>query len=126
MLSKTTFELALILRVQVKGEIDQHYTVTVEFWVHYQIDQVIGVYHGDLIGGTDMHIPASIKVLDGEARLYVVRSGKYDVLVFEAFGNVNTRQVSKSVPPFKQEIKRWRAGTLMIASSDSGAAKAGE
>lgn len=120
MLSKVTFGLALILRVQVKGEIDEDYSVTVEFWVHYQSDLRIGVYHGDLKGGTDMKIPASIKVLDGEARLYVVPSGKYDVLVFEAYGNVHSPQVSKSVPLFKKEIKRWRAGTL-VASSDSRA-----
>lgn len=125
MLSKATFGLALILRVQVKGEIGADYSVTVEFWVHYQSDQRIGVYHGDPVEGVDMQIPAGIKVLDGEARLYVVASGKYDVLVFEAYGNVHSPQISKSVPPFKKEIKRWRAGTL-IASSDSGASNAVE
>lgn len=120
MLSKLTFGLALTLRVQVKGEIDEDYSVTVEFWFHYQSDQRIGVFHGDLVAGTDMKIPAGTKVMDGEARLYVVKSGNYEVLVFEAYGNVHLPQVSKSVPSFKKEIKRWRAGTL-IASSDSGA-----
>ena len=60
-----------------------------------------------------MKIPASIKVVDGEARLYVVASGQYQILVFEAYGSVNVpKGQGQLFSPFKRQIKRWRMGDL--------------
>ena len=60
-----------------------------------------------------MKIPDSIKVINGEARLYVVASGAYDILIFEAYGSVHIPYgPSKKFPPFKKEIKRWKVGNL--------------
>ncbi|KAF6219696.1 hypothetical protein HO133_004165 [Letharia lupina] len=97
----------------VKGEIDDDYSVTVEFWVHYLVDKRIGVFHGDLIKGIDMKIPNSIQIINGEARLYVVQSGGYDVLIFEAYGSTHIPGgPNKVFPVFKKEIKRWEVGNL--------------
>lgn len=105
--------MGLILQVQVKGEIDADYLVTVEFWVHYLSDRRVGVFHGGLIPGIDMKIPDSLKIIDGEARLYVVKSGEYDVLIFEAYGSVHApSEPTKVFPPFKKAIKRWKVGNL--------------
>ena len=60
-----------------------------------------------------MKIPNSVKVINGEARLYVVASGEYDILVFEAYGSVHIPYgPSKTFPRFKKEIKRWKVGNL--------------
>lgn len=110
---KRTPATALTLIIQVKGEIDDDYSVTVEFWVHFLFDKRIGVFHGDLIRGIDMKIPDSIKIINGEARLYVVGSGEYDILIFEAYGSVNIPHGPHKVfPVFKKEIKRWKVGNL--------------
>ena len=102
-----------MLMEKVKGEIDDDYSCTVEFWVHFLFNKRIGVFHADLIKGIDMKIPDSIKIVNGEARLYVVASGIYDILVFEAYGTVNIPYgPSKKFGPFKKEIKRWKAGHL--------------
>lgn len=97
----------------VKGEIDEDYEITVEFWFHFILDKRIGVFHGDLNKGVDMKIPDSIKIINGEARLYVVASGEYDVLIFEAYGSYHIPHgPSKVFPDFKKEIKRWKVGNL--------------
>ena len=84
-----------------------------EFWTHYLRDRRIGVYHGDLVQGIDMKIPESIKVINGEARLYVVASGEYDILVFEYYGSVVIPPIPvKTYPRFLVEIKRWKVGNL--------------
>ena len=102
-----------MLTVQVKGVIDDDYEITVEFWVHFIFNRRIGVFYGDLNKGIDMKIPDSIKVVNGEARLYVVASGEYDILVFEAYGSVQIPYgPSKVFPDFKKEIKRWKVGSL--------------
>ena len=60
-----------------------------------------------------MKIPNSIKIINGEARLYVVASGEYDVLIFEAYGMVHIPYgPSKTFPHIKKEIKRWKVGNL--------------
>ena len=111
-LSKATFAVALIMMVQVEGLITQDFSASVVFWVHYQSDQRAGGYYGSLITGIDMPISANVKVMDGEARLYVFASGQWDILVFDAYVSVHLPQGSKAIPPFKKEIKRWRAGSL--------------
>ena len=112
-LSKAGDRAALILLVQVKGEIDEDLAVTVEFWFHYNVDRRIGVYHGDLVYGTELTIPKKEKIIDGEARLYVVTSGAYEVLEFEAYGSVHFPSTqSKKFPSFTKEIKRWKVGQL--------------
>lgn len=88
-------------------------SVTVEFWVHYLVNRRIGVHYGDLKRGVDMKIPGSIRFITGEARLYALMSGEYDVLVFEAYGNVRIPHgPNKAFPPFLKEIKRWKVGNL--------------
>ncbi|CAF9932827.1 MAG: hypothetical protein ALECFALPRED_005387 [Alectoria fallacina] len=105
--------LGRLVYFRVKGEIDDDYSVTVEFWVHFLFDRRIGVFHGDLNQGIDMKIPDSIKIINGEARLYVVASGEYDVLIFEAYGMVHIPYgPSKTFPHIKKEIKRWKVGNL--------------
>ena len=113
-LSSATYGIALMLTVQVKGEIDDDYSVMVEFWVHYAFDRRIGIFHGDLLQGVDMKmIPGTGKVVDGEARLYVLGIGQYNILVFEAYGSVHVSNgPGRAFPPFKKQIKRWRAGDL--------------
>lgn len=92
---------------------DQDYSATVEIWVHTVSDRRIGIFYGHLIQGIDMKIPSSIKSIDGEARLYMVVSGGYDVLVFEAYGTVHPpHALSKYFAPFQKEIKRWKVGTF--------------
>ena len=60
-----------------------------------------------------MKIPDTISFISGEARLYALVSGEYDVLVFEAYGNVRIPHgPNKAFPPFLKEIKRWRVGNL--------------
>lgn len=60
-----------------------------------------------------MQIPASIKIVEGEARLYVVESGAFDILVFESYGSVHIPSgPSKVFPHFVKPIKRWKAGVL--------------
>ncbi len=59
-----------------------------------------------------MKIPESIKIISGEARLYVVASGVYNILVFEAYGSFLPSQPTKVFPYFKKEIKRWKVGNL--------------
>ncbi len=84
-----------------------------EFWVHYLFDRRIGVYHGDLVQGIDMKIPKSIQVTNGEARLYVVESGEYDILVFDAYGSVVIPPIpGKTYPRLLKEIKRWKVGNV--------------
>ncbi|CAF9911013.1 hypothetical protein IMSHALPRED_009896 [Imshaugia aleurites] len=97
----------------VKGEIDEDLSLTVEFWAFYLFEKRIGVFHGDLVRGVDMKIPDSTKVVIGEARMYVVESGEYDVLIFEAYGTVHLPYGPIRIfPDFKQEIKRWEIGKL--------------
>ena len=108
---KVAYGKALTLWVKVKGEIDSDYSVTVEFWFHYLVDKRIGVYLGDLVSGVDMKIPDSIKTINGEARMYVVASGGYDVLIFEAYGSFLPSGPT-NIPVFKREIKRWKVGVL--------------
>lgn len=103
--------IALTLLVKVKGEIDSDYSVTVEFWVHYLVDTRIGVYLGDLVKGVDMKIPDSIKTINGEARIYVVATAGYDLLIFEAYGSFLPSGPT-NIPVFKREIKRWKVGVL--------------
>ena len=113
-LSKATYGIALMLMLQVKGEIDHELSVTVEFWAHYEFDRRIGVFHGYLVQGVDMKmIPGKLKVIDGEARLFVVRSGQYNILVFEAYGSVHISSgPGRTFPLFLKQLKRWRAGDL--------------
>lgn len=60
-----------------------------------------------------MKIPNSLKFITGEARLYALMSAEYDILVFEAYGNVRIPSgPSKAFPPFVKEVKRWRVGNL--------------
>ncbi len=59
-----------------------------------------------------MKIPDSIKIINGEARLYVVASGEYDILVFEAYGSVHIPYGPTKKFHFKKEIKRWKVGNL--------------
>ena len=87
--------------------------MTVEFWFHYLTDRRIGVFHGDLLQSVDMKIPDSIQAISGEARLYVVSSGQYQVLVFEAYGSVQVpKKQSQVFSPFQKELKRWRVDDL--------------
>ena len=105
--------MTLILLVKVKGEVDGDYSATVEFWYDYRYDRRIGVYHGYLDPGVDMKIADSSKVIQGEARLYVVKSGEWIVLVFEAYGSVHLPSTpTKQIPPFAKAIKRWKSGDL--------------
>ncbi len=70
-----------------------------------------------------MKIPESIKVINGEARLYIVGSGVYNILVFEAYGNFLPSHPTKVIPNFKKEIKRWKVGnleTVQNVSNSSG------
>lgn len=107
------FGIPLTWLVQVKGEIDEDLSLTVEFWAFYLFEKRIGVFHGDLVRGVDMKIPDSTKVVIGEARMYVVESGEYDVLIFEAYGTVHLPYGPIRIfPDFKQEIKRWEIGKL--------------
>lgn len=97
----------------VKGEIDDEDSVTIEFWVHYLYDRRIGVFYGNTRNGIDMKIPESIKVTSGEARLFVVVSGGYDILMIEAYGSVNVpSSPATRFPDFTQPIKRWKTGDL--------------
>ena len=110
---ETALELRLILMEKVKGEIDEDYSCTVEVWVHCLFDRRIGVFNADLTKGIDMKIPDSIKVINGEARLYVVESGEYDILIFEAYGTAHVPYgPTKKFGPLQKEIKRWRVGSL--------------
>ena len=105
--------IALILLVKVKGEVDRDYSATVEFWYDYRYDRRIGVYHGYLLPGVDMKIADNSKIMDGEARLYVVQNGEWIVLVFEAYGSVHLPFTStKQFPPYVKAIKRWKVGSL--------------
>ena len=107
-------KMTLILPVKVKGEVDSGYSATVEFWYDYRYDRRIGVYQGYLDPGVDMKIADSSKIMQGEARLYLVKSGEWIVLVFEAYGSVHLPFAStKQIPPFAKAIKRWKTGNLM-------------
>ena len=106
-------EITLILLVKVKGEIISDYSATVEFWYDYRYDRRIGVYNGYLDPGVDMKIADSSNIMQGEARLYTVKSGEWIVLVFEAYGSVHLPFTStKNFPPFAKALKRWEAGNL--------------
>ena len=106
-------EMTLILLVKVKGEVDNDYSTTVEFWYDYHYDRRIGVYHGFLNPGVDMKIADTSNIMQGEARLYVVQTGVWDVLAFEAYGSVHLPLAStKQFLPFAKAIKRWKAGYL--------------
>ena len=106
-------EMTLILLVKVKGEVDNDYTATVEFWYDYRYDRRIGVYHGNLDPGVDMKIADSSNIMQGEARLYVVESGEWMVLVFEAYGSVHLPfTAAKEILPYAKAIKRWKVGNL--------------
>ena len=107
-------ELTLILLVKVKGEVDRYYSATVEFWYDYRWDRQIGVYHGYLIQGVDMKIADSANIMQGEARLYTVKSGEWILLVFEAYGSVHLPSAPiQKFAPFAKAIKRWKFGNLM-------------
>ena len=58
-----------------------------------------------------MKIPKSERIVNGEARLYVVRSGVYIVLVFEAYGSFLPSRPTKDFSFFK-EVKGWKVGNL--------------
>ena len=106
-------EITLILLIKVKGEVDRDYSATIEFWYDYRYDRRIGVYHGNLYSGVDMKIADSSNIMQGEARLYVAKSGEWMILVFEAYGSVHLPSTpTKEILPFAKAIKRWEAGNL--------------
>ena len=71
------------------------------------------MFQGDLRQGVDMRIPDSMKVVNGEARLYVASGRGYEVLVFEMYGSVQQPGgPSKVFPHILMEIKRWKAGNI--------------
>ena len=60
-----------------------------------------------------MKIPDSIKIINGEARLYVLASGEYNILVFESYGTVQVPSgPTKQFSLFRRELKMWKAGNL--------------
>lgn len=106
-------EIALIFLVKIKGEVDGDYSATVEFWYDYRYDRRIGVYHGYLLPGVDMKISDTSDIMKGEAKLYVVQSGEWIVLFFEAYGSVHLPSAStKQFAPYAKAIKRWKVGYL--------------
>lgn len=107
------------------GELDSDLQVTVEFWVHYDLDRRIGVYHGDLANGCDMKIPATIHIITGEAVLYAQvdpDDADYDALVFEAYGAVSIKGSTVKFPDFKRTIDRWYVGDVKSIKSVTGGA----
>lgn len=104
---------------RVRGEIDDGWLVTVEFYADINsspaiLDRRLGVYKGDLTQGVDMKISSETQVITGEAELMLVQSGQYDVLVFQAASGVIRipgGQV-KNFRAFKKDIKRWKHGNL--------------
>ena len=109
-----TLEMPLIFLVMIKGEVDSDYSATVEFWYDYRhYDRTIGVYHGYLLPGVDMKITDSSNVMKGEAKLYVVQSGEWIVLMFEAYGSVHLPSSStQTFSQYTKAIKRWKVGNL--------------